>query len=255
MAGHTGHRRRRACWACLTVFLAITAAIGAACDGDDTASVSPTATSEVAANLLLNGGFEAGAGPWFSLTSAAWGEPFAVSSDLAHSGAHSAYLELRAPTGASGSKVYGVVQEVSPERFPELISGYYYVDDWARSTSKQYLQFVVIAFGATNMPGGHSNHQIRYPLAGIQEQPFAISNARFVFLTRQDPPIGDWVYFERPIARDFRELWGAVPDGFVKLRILFEVRYDEKSPATEGSADVYFDDLYMGPAAGNPSQP
>ncbi len=112
-----------------------------------------------------------------------------------------------------------------------------------------YLQFVVIVFGATNLPGGYSNHQIRYILAGLQSPPFGIANADFVFLTREDPVIGEWVDFERNLADDFEEAWGAVPENFEKIRVLFEVRYDDKL-AGEGpiASDVYYDDLYMGPA-------
>ena len=51
-------------------------------------------------------------------------------------------------------------------------------------------------------------------------------------------------------------MWGAVPEGFDKMRVLFEVRYDEKQAgATPAEADVYYDDLYMGPASENPNQP
>jgi hypothetical protein len=151
--------------------------------------------------------------------------------------------------------VFGVVQEVSPDHFPEVLSGNYYVDDWTKGTPKQYLQFVVIVFGATNLPGGFVNHQIRYPLAGINAEPFAISNAKFRFVGTEEPTTGQWVHFERPIARDFEELWGAVPQGFEKIRVLFEVRYDDKTAGGEGKADVYYDDLYLGPAAANSSQP
>jgi len=234
---------------------AASAALGAACGGGSSPQAPPEAGVQLAANVFENGSFETGSDPWISLTTAAWGTPFSVSSHVAHGGAHSAYLELRAPSDASGSKVYGVVQEVSPDRFPEVLSGYYYVDDWIKSTPKQYLQFVVIVFGATNLPGGYANHQIRYPLAGISAEPFVISNAKFRFLSREEPATGQWVYFERPVARDFEELWGAVPQGFEKLRILFEVRYDDKLAGTEGKADVYYDDLYLGPAADNPNQP
>jgi hypothetical protein len=234
---------------------AASAALGAACGGGAAPQGTPEAGVQLAANVFENGSFEAGSDPWISLTTAAWGTAFSVSSHLAHDGAHSAYLELRAAPDASGAKVFGVVQELSPGRFPEVLSGYYYVDNWIKGTPKQYLQFVVIAFGVTNLPGGYANHQIRYPLAGISAEPFVISNAKFRFLSREEPPTGQWVYFERPVARDFEELWGAVPQGFEKLRILFEVRYDDKLAGTEGKADVYYDDLYLGPAADNPNQP
>jgi hypothetical protein len=225
----------------------------------------PQVPPEGQANMFHNPGFESGREPWCSLHA---GEvpPFEVSQDYAHSGESSALLQMRVPAEEEGNaKVFYLVQEVMPEEFPDLISGYYRVENWTKGTPKQYLQFVVIlcreegglecAGGATNLPGDH-NHQIRYPLAGISEEPFAISNAYFVFLSKDEPKEGEWVYFERNIKQDFEELWGAVPEGFDKMRILFEVRYDDKQAGTDpAEADVYYDDLYMGPASENPNKP
>ena len=216
----------------------------------------PQAPPEGQANVFHNPGFESGRDPWCSLH---LGEvaPFEVSQDLPHSGESSAYLKMRVPAEEEGNaKVFYLVQEVTPEEFPELVSGYYRVENWTKGTPKQYLQFVVIAFGVTNLPGGYPNHQIRYPLAGISEEPFSISNAHFVFLSRDEPKEGEWIYFERNIKQDFEELWGAAPEGFSKLRILFEVRYDDKQAGTTpAEADVYYDSLYMGPASENPNKP
>jgi hypothetical protein len=235
------------------LLIAAMATLGAACGDDD--GRAPHGDADVESNLLQNASFEAGPNPWFSLTTEAWGTPFAVSSQVAHSGESSAYLELRAPAELRGARVFGVVQEDSLQGFPELLSGYYYVDNWLKGTEKQYLQVAVIVFGATNLPAGVPNYQIRYSLAGIAEEPFAIDNARYVFVTKEEPTTGQWVYFERPVAQDFQELWGAVPQDFQNLRILFEVRYDDKGSGAESSADVYYDDLYLGPAATNPGRP
>jgi len=225
----------------------------------------PQVPPEGQANMFHNPGFELGGDPWCSLHAGAV-PPFEVSQDYAHSGESSALLQMRVPAEEEGhAKVFYLVQEVMPEEFPDVMSGYYRVENWTKGTPKQYLQFVVIlcreqdgrecALGATNLPGEH-NHQIRYPLAGISEEPFAISNAFFVFLGRDEPKQGEWVYFERNISQDFEELWGAVPEGFDKMRILFEVRYDEKQAGTTpAEADVYYDDLYMGPASENPNKP
>jgi hypothetical protein len=156
------------------------------------------------------------------------------------------------------------VQEVAPSEFPELISGYYRVENWLRGTPKQYLQFVVILFAPTNLTkdkegaaltAPFSNYQIRYPLAGISEEPFLIANAFFKFLGTEDPRQGEWVYFESNIKQDFQELWGAVPEGYSKIRVLFEVRFDDKEAGSPAEADVYYDDLYMGPADANPNKP
>jgi len=238
------------------VLLAVLASI-AGCRGEQAVGPSESSGigSDVSPNLFRNGSFEAGPDPWLSLTTAAWGTPFRVGSEVAHSGSESAFLELRAAPNDTGTKVFGVVQEVQPGQFPELISGYYYVKDWVRGTPKQYLQFVVIAFAVDNLPGGFANHQIRYPLGGIAQDPFAISNAKFRYVSKEPPVLGRWVYFERPVRQDFEELWGAVPEGYDKLRILFEVRYDDKAAGTEAKADVFFDDLYLGSSKDNPNRP
>ena len=219
--------------------------------------VPPSGTgADVPANFFQNGSFESGRDPWFSLTTEAWGTAFSVSSDQAHSGSQSAYLELRASSDEPGTRVFGVVQELTPpQEFPEVISGYYRVQDWSRGAPKQYLQFVIIAFGVDNLPGGHVNHQIRYVLAGVPQQPLEIGNAKYILLTKEDPPTDQWVHFEVPVRQDFVEQWGDVPQGFERLRLLFEVRYDEKTTGSEANADVYYDDLFMGPSAGNPNQP
>ena len=166
-------------------------------------------------------------------------------------GVSSALLTLRSEQGGS-ARVYGVVQELSPDEFPQTVSGYYFVEDWQKGTDRQYLQVAVIVFGAANMPaefaGVVSNHQVRYILAGVDSQPTFISNARYVMVTETEPAIGEWVYFERDVRQDFLDLWGDVPEGFDKLRVLFEVRWDDRAD-TDGpsSADVYYDDLYFGP--------
>lgn len=206
-------------------------------------------------NLFLNPGFEAGTEPWCELHPLKW--TLEVSNDYAHSGHSSAMLPMRVPAEVTGDyEVHSVAQELTLEEFPELISGYYRVENWIKGTPKQYLQFVVVVFGATNLPSPYTNHQMRYPLAGISQEPFAIANAYFVFLGTEEPRTGEWVYFERNIKQDFKDMWGAVPEGFSKIRVMFEVRYDEKvaGPAP-AEADVYYDDLYMGPAIDNPNRP
>lgn len=217
--------------------LAGLATVTAACNDGE------SAPSGEDGNLFGNPSFEEGRDPWFSLKP----PDFRLSNDIDHSGGHSAYLPLEATEEEVNEKIIYLVQEVEPEEFPQMISGFYRVENWNKGTEKQYLQFVVIAFGVDNLPGDYANHQIRYLLAGIDEPPFAIANAQFVFLSEEDPVEGEWVEFERNLAADFRELWGDEPEGFDKIRVLFEVRYDDKL-AGEGplGADVYYDDLYMG---------
>ena len=233
--------------------------LAGACGGAKTqpATTTPRQNVDFSADLFVNPSFEDGEQPWFSIPNdPGWGTPFQVSDAEAESGKHSAYLEMRAGTEATGAMVFGLVQEITPGQFPETLSGYYRVDDWVRGTDKQYIQFVVIVFGATGLPGNYPNYQIRYPLAGIAEPPFDIVNARFLFVGKDQPVTGRWVYFERNIRDDFKQLWGAVPTSFQRIRILFETRYDDKTAGSgEVKADVFYDDLYVGPAGGNPNQP
>ena len=195
-------------------------------------------------NLFPNGGFEEGRDPWFSLKP----PDFISSQELAHSGQTSALLRMRDPPETNDVKVYYLVQEITPDELPEVVSGWYRVEHWLKGTPKQYLQFVVIALGADNLPGDYTNYQIRYLLAGIEDPPFFIQNAHFVFIDKEEPALGEWVYFERNLREDFERLWGAAPQNFEKLRILFEVRWDDKMPGSPAEADVYYDDLYIGPA-------
>ncbi|MEX1254983.1 MAG: hypothetical protein WEE64_11655 [Dehalococcoidia bacterium] len=241
--------------------LVVALALFASC-GDDggeaDGSVAPTASPggpPLEGSLFANASFEEGEAPWVSLES--WGTQFAVSDDVAHSGGHSAFLELRSE-GAEDqpARVFGVVQEVTPDEFPDVVSGYYYVDRWEPGTPKQYMQFVVIVFGADNIPAEAApatNHQIRYILAGVDSPPIAITNARFVMVGTGAPKQGEWVRFERNIREDFEQLWGSVPEGHDFIRILFEARWDERAPdAPASAADVYYDDLYAGPAPVTP---
>lgn len=204
-------------------------------------------------NLFLNAGFESTTAdgtpdpsPWTTLSG---DSGFVISDDHAHTGTSSALLHMDDPVDAEGGKVYYLVQEVTPEDFPDYLEGYYRVENWNRGTAKQYLQFVVIAFSPTNFPDYAQNYQIRYPIAGIGWQPFELRNAYFEFLNTDDPVEGEWVKFSAPIRDDFKRLWNAVPEDFEYLRLLFEVRWDSKV-AGDGAptADVYYDDLYIGPA-------
>ena len=264
--------------AILTVLVAAALAVAVGCnDGDDngqtpgpqstpgdTPIVTPVLTIEArptltpgayapapgSANLFGNPGLEEGTNYWFALN-----EQTVQTGTVAHSGQESAHLQMRDPPEATDAKVYYLVQEMAPAEFPELISGYYRVDSWKRGAAKQYLQFAVIVFDPANLGRQYPNYQMRYPLAGISEEPFPIENAFFRFLGTEDPRLGEWVYFEANIKNDFQQFWRAVPQGYSKIRVLFEVRYDDKAPGTAAEADVFYDDLYMGPADANPNKP
>ena len=237
--------------------------------------VTPTATeppgiqlspqppvSDPSGNVLPHPGFEdcpapdsTPCGEWFALKP----PDFTVTSNQAHSGDKSAYLMMRQPAEAEGVAINYLVQEVNPSEFPEVLSGFYRVDNWKRGTEKQYLQFVVIVWGAENAPTDpndmpYGNHQIRYILTGIDSDPFSIANAQFVYVHGKEPVEGEWVPFEVNVKQDFEDLWGAVPTGYERIRLLYEVRYDDKVVGDPAEADVYYDDLYFGPAQGSPTE-
>lgn len=224
------------------IILAVAAAACSGSGGDDTAFSTPDATG----NLFRNASFEEGSDPWYSLADDPSAD-FQLTDDLAHTGTMSAHLHMDDPASASGDKVYYLIQDVDPEEFPEYLEGYYRVENWDHQTTRQYLQFVVIALNPNNFPSFASNYQIRYILAGIDSPPFEIGNAHFQFLTREEPVQGEWVHFSTNLREDFQRLWNAVPSGYTSLRILFEVRWDKKS-SNDGAprADAYYDDLYVG---------
>ena len=216
-------------------------------DGSTGATATNGPTPPAGGNWLVNPGFEEGDQPWVTLHPEE-GVGFTLSQDFVHAGSNSALLRMRDPASAEGAKVYYLVQEIEPGELPEVVRGYYRVENWQKNTPRQYLQFVVIAFAPDNFPPDAANYQLRYLLAGADSTPFAIGNAYFVFINRGEPVQGEWVPFEANIKDDFQRLWGKVPEGFDKLRLLFEVRWDGKA-AGDGpaEADVYYDDLYAGP--------
>lgn len=231
-------------------------------DDDDTGDGPDGQTPNANGNQILNGDFENGRLPWYSLRPPDWLE----STDRFHGGSTSAHLQMRDTAASEEDKIYYLVQEIEPSELPEVLSGEYFVENWVPGTKSQYLQFVVIIWAddvaalptcppTNEAPNGAPcpNYQIRYLLAGINEDPFQISNAKFVYVSSDPPVQGEWVHFERNVKEDFQMFWGGVPKNVTKIRLLFEVRYDNKAPG-EGplEADVYYDDLYFGPAASKP---
>lgn len=204
-------------------------------------------------NLLKNGGFEEGHDGWTTLTTEAWVPHFDVSESVSHTGQRSALLRMRSDASTPSTRIWGVAQEIEAASFPQIVRGFYRVENWHRGTSKQYVQVVVIVFDADNGPERYPNYQIRYILAGIESPPFAIANARYIFTGASEPLASQWIPFQFDIARDFKTVWGAIPAGFSKIRVLFEVRFDDKAPDERPAADVYFDDLYVGPEPTPPS--
>lgn len=260
--------RNRLWWAAGLLFIALGGAVAVAViliayndNGGGPSGADSLACGKEGGNLFQNPGFEEGDDPWISLDSPNWGPPFTVSNRQAHSGQNSALLEMR-PDPSLDIKVFGVLQDVTPAKLPEVISGYYYVERWEQGTKIQYLQFAVIVDQAANRPvitfeGTPSpNHQIRYPLTeGGNELAAEVLNAAY-FKFNAPVRVGQWTYFERNLCDDFQAAWQDVPEDFAKLRFFFEARYEGRRPE-EGPAiaDVYYDDLYIGPAAGNPNRP
>jgi hypothetical protein len=217
---------------------------------EDSTSASPT-PAPAGGNLLLNPSLEDGDSPWREHTAGVNPNTdvhFTLAQNPVHSGQASAQLRMRDGQEAEGARVYYLVQEIEPEEFPEVVRGFYRVEHWEKGTPKQYLQFVVIVFSPGNLDPVYANYQIRYPLAGIDSEPFRIDNAHFVFKGTEEPSLGEWVPFEANVLDDFQRLWGTVPADFDRIRVLFEVRYDAKEPGQVSEADVYYDDLYVGPA-------
>jgi hypothetical protein len=220
----------------VSILVALLLATTAACSDSDASSSD--------GNLFANPGFEAGADPWITLVNETG---FEVTTEQANSGEHSAVLRMDDPASAEGNMVYYLVQEIEPDDLPERVEGFFRVENWQRGAQRQYVQFVVAAIAPDNFPEIPDNVQLRYILAGAQEPPFDIANAHFVFVGGAEPVEGEWVPFSLDIRDDFTTYWGKAPQGFEKLRLFFEVRWDGKRAGSGAPrADVYYDDLYIG---------
>ncbi len=240
-------------WIALCVPLAVSGVLTSCGLADELPPVA-TPTIKPGANLFVNPGFEDAREPWRVLDQPGW-QPFEVSDTVSYSGSHSASLSLADRDSAIGTSITGAIQEVRPAAFPEFLSGYYRVDEWEPNATFQYLQFVAVVNGG-DFGDDLATHQIRFPLAGIDRAPFTLSNAQFLFLSRDAPDLGEWIYFGYPIGHAFQQKWGRVPAGFESIEFFFEVRYDGKTAEQPVStAQVYFDDLYVGPQLDNPNRP
>jgi hypothetical protein len=255
--------RPTGCVVCAMVMLAI------GCRPKDSSPKDSSLRARDTANLFANGDFESGRPPWFDRRAPSrnhW-HGFDVSTAYAIHGRNSALLRLLADeTAPVREKIFiaGAIQEVhlptlvsegaheEYQEFPETISGYYRVENWHRRTEKQYIQFVVILWASDLHPDQpeETNVQIRYVLAGATTPPLSLSNAKYIILGSPEPSVGTWIPFSRDLRKDWLEQWGALPHRYEFLRIFFEVRYDDAPALEPGSlAEVYFDDLYLGPAS------
>jgi hypothetical protein len=208
-------------------------------------------------NLLENAGFEDGEAGWsYPLDSPFWGK-FGVVESPVHGGRRAAHLRLRAgrEDRSKATWILGVMQEPAPERFPDVLGGYYRVETWDKGAdvTDLYLQAVAIVWTRDagrivdpQRPSALMNYQVRFYLAGISEPPFLLSNAKLRFVGKGEPELGRWIHFEIPLREAFEQEWGAVPAGYEKIRVLFEARWDNRPPGSKIEADAYFDDLFLG---------
>lgn len=203
-------------------------------------------------NLFANASFEEGREPWTSLAAPErphWMD-FEISDQVAKSGLHAALLALHA-TGTihRGARIWGLVRDFEKQPLPQIVSGWYRVENWKRGSKRQYVQVVVMAFGvAEEFPDlKGAPVQLAYVLAGIDEAPFNIRNRKFLKAGPIEPQRDVWIPFRFDLHRDFESHWGRVPKKSERVRVMFEARFDDPAPAPDLAANVYFDDLYFGP--------
>lgn len=208
-----------------------------------------TPTVEEQTNLLKNPGFEAGSQDWKWLDWSKGWSAFQLASDHAYEGKSALYLPLRSDDRPT--VVWGAVQELTLNGdIPECIEGYYYVDQWQSGEWKQYLQFVIIDL-SHSLGEKMGQAQLRYIVSGAVTPPLNISNAQYLFVEnhrREIPVLKQWTKFSINPKEDFEKNWEYTPTKGAQLRLLFEARFDHHFKlANPALADVYFDNLYMGP--------
>ncbi len=205
----------------------------------------PRVVTDTTINYLENPGFEDGSAGWKWLDWSGEWAPFDIGGDRVASGAKAAHLAVRGEPGGPKTRVWGAVQELAPTVFPTRISGRYYVERWEPGAAKKaYAQVVIIAMQSR---GDLPSMQLRYILEGVTEQPYNMSNARYVFVHRRtQPELERWIDFSLDVQGDYRRLWGEVPRDGTPFRVLFEARYDDKPPDGTVTSDVWYDDLFVG---------
>lgn len=205
----------------------------------------PRTVAERTGNFLQNAGFEDGERGWTWLDWSNDWSPFAVSDVRAAAGTRAAQLAVRGGPEDRPTRVFGVVQELAPPVFPTRITGRYFVERWEPGAAKKaYVQVVVIAMWPL---GDLPSRQLRYVLDGVTEQPYNMSNARYVFVHRRtQPETGRWLDFALDVQQDYRRLWGDVPPDGTPFRVLFEARYDDKPLGAQVDNVVFYDELFVG---------
>lgn len=193
-------------------------------------------------NLLENPSFEEGETSWFWMESSEYWEEFQISDQITRTGDKSCLTAFEASPKSKTPLVVGAVQEIVTSRIPEKISGYYYVKTWKKTSEIMYIQVVIIFF--QDEVSNYPSTQLRYVLAGISKKPFVIQNAKFIFITKEEPEPEKWIYFERALREDIQETWGEIPP-FKRIGIYIEARYDS-APLAVVEAEVYWDDIFVG---------
>ncbi|MGD8374952.1 MAG: hypothetical protein PVF68_02325 [Acidobacteriota bacterium] len=230
-------------------FLGLIAVLAcAACHSLPAPPAGPVAAPLPAGNRFPNPSFEEGRKPWFSLENPFWAG-FVVTATQARSGRHSALLRLRSGNTGLPTTVQGLVADVDGGPLPRRLSGWYRVDDWRRGAPSQFVQIVVSVAGASNLDPD-TPQQIAYVLTGVLDPVPDFPFRPFLFLGEAEPRRDTWIPFDIDLAADYREHYGVIPEGYGRLRVFFEVRFERREPASADPvvADVYFDDLYLGDA-------
>lgn len=216
----------------------------------DEKTVTGRAYTHEPANILQNPSFESGLDGWKWLDWSKGWSAFALSGTHAYDGTQALHLPVASKDNRQ-TVVWGGVQEVDlTGNIPECIEGYYFVENWASGDWKQYLQLVVIDLTHPLGPN-RGQAQLRYIVSGSKTPPLNISNAQYLFVEkerRDTPVIGKWTHFSVNPKADFMKHWQYTPAAGAKLRVLFEARFDLHKTNIPARADVYFDNLYFGPA-------
>lgn len=201
-------------------------------------------------NVLVNGSFEQGRDPWYDFQrpdKPYWGS-FEISDARAFHGRHSLLLRLDSADFPTRIGIAGAAQDMAVTAMPRRLSGRYRVDSWVRHARLQYIQVVVMAFGASNFAELGASAQLALVLAGIDTPTFPISNRRFAFTGPVEPELGRWIPFEFDLHREYERHWGKVPVELVNLRFFAEARFDDfvHGGGRRARALVYFDALRLG---------
>jgi len=204
-------------------------------------------------NVLVNGGFEAGADGWAPVLAEAAG-PVDVVDGSGHGGRRSLALRLSGNGTAGTGRTIGATQTVNTEAFPEMVSGFYRVDRWQPNAASQNVRFVVSVRGG-DFGDGLGVHVVRFIVAGSDAAAALLPGVAQTYLSRA-APLRRWTYFGYPVKQAFADRFGKAPTRWDAMEISVEAGYDGETGGGPGAAaEVSFDDVYAGPLAQNPNHP